>query len=95
MITAITLLREVNSTDRFSDFYKFNSFIGFCSSEYSSGEKEYKGSITPRSHKVLGELIIEAAWISIRQDPAPTLCFKEIKKQKVLKETLYALLENY
>ena len=88
LITAITLLTEINSTDRFSDFYKFNSFIGFCPSEYSSGEKEYKGSITPRSHKVLGELIIEAAWISIRQDPALTLCFNEIKKTKGAKRAI-------
>jgi transposase len=80
-ITAITLLTEIGDINRFGNFYRFNSFIGFCPTEYSSGEKERRGPMTFRHHAPLRELLIEASWTAIKHDPALTLAYEELKKK--------------
>jgi len=86
--TAITILVEVGDIKRFVSFPQFNSFIGLYPSEFSSGEHERKGSIMPRHHRELRSLIIEAAWISVRHDPALTLAFGELKKRMTAKRAI-------
>ncbi len=79
-LTAATLLVELVDMKRFPSFAQLNSFIGFCPSEHSSGEGERKGHIISRHHKTLRSLLIEAAWIAIKHDPALTLAYSELKK---------------
>ncbi|HSY77702.1 MAG TPA: IS110 family transposase [Bacteroidia bacterium] len=86
--TAVTMLVEIGDIKRFSSFSQFNSFVGFYPSEFSSGEHEHKGSIMPRHHRELRSLIIEAAWISVRHDPALTLAFGELKKRMTAKRAI-------
>lgn len=74
-LTALTFLTEIGDIKRFKTFYHFNSFIGLCPTEFSSGESERKGSITPRHHSLLRSLMIEMAWSAIRLDPAMTLAY--------------------
>lgn len=88
LITAMTLLTEIGDINRFNDFSKFNSFIGFCPSEFSSGEHIHKGKITIRCHKTLRSLILEAAWIAMRCDPALTLKYHELIKTKTAKRAI-------
>ncbi len=80
-LTALTLLTEIGDIRRFKSFYHFNSFIGFCPTEFSSGDAERKGSITPRHHVLLRSMLIETAWTAIRYDPALTLAYNEYKKR--------------
>jgi transposase len=80
-LTAISLLTEIGPISRFSSFYKFNSFIGLCPTEFSSGEHQRKGAITPRHHKQLRSLVIEMAWTAVRLDPAINLVYNEYKKR--------------
>lgn len=79
-ITTATLLVELVDIKRFPSFVHLNSFIGFCPSEHSSGEGERKGHIISRHHKTLRSLLIEAAWVAIKYDPALTLAYSELKK---------------
>jgi transposase len=88
LITAMTMLTEIGDINRFDSFTKFNSFIGLCPSEYSSGERVHKGKMTHRAHKTLRSLIIEAAWIAIRLDPALTLKYHELLKTKTGKRAI-------
>jgi len=88
LITAMTLLTEVGNIKRFDNFNKFNSFIGLCPLEFSSGEKQKKGPMTTRSNKTIRSLIIEASWIAIRQDPALTLKYQELIKTKTNKRAI-------
>jgi transposase len=69
-ITAITLYTEIMDMRRFSTMEKLSSFVGLIPSTDSSGEKEHTKGITKRRNKYLRHLIIEAAWIAIRQDEA-------------------------
>jgi len=88
LITAMTLIAEVVDINRFESFIKFNSYIGLCPSEFSSGEKERKGKMTNRSNKKIRSLIIESAWIAIRNDPALTLKYQELIVSKSYKRAI-------
>lgn len=91
LITAMTMITEIGDINRFESFTKFNSFIGLCPSEYSSGEKVHKGKMTSRSHKTIRALIIEAAWIAIRSDPALTAKYHELTKLKTSKRAIVVI----
>ncbi len=88
LITAMTMITEIGDISRFESFTKFNSFIGLCPSEFSSGENVYKGKMTTRGNKTIRPLIIEAAWIAKRIDPALTLKFEELLKTKTVKRAI-------
>jgi transposase len=77
--TAISLLTEIGDMNRFSNFEKLNSFIGYYPSQFSSGEKIHQGGIINRNHKRLRSLIIESAWVSIKTDPAMTKVYHDLK----------------
>jgi transposase len=87
-LLAITLIVEIENIKRFSTFRQLNSFVGLYPMEYSSGEKDYKGSMTVRQNKFLRGLIIEASWIAVRHDPALTLVFQDWKKRMTKKRAI-------
>lgn len=68
-IFSITIMVELDDITRFKNNEKFFSYLGVIPSSHSSGEKTSIGKITPRSHSVLRKLLIEAAWVAVRQDP--------------------------
>jgi transposase len=68
VLTAMTVLTEVESINRFSNLDKL-CYIGLVPSTNSSGEKEITGDITPRGHSILRAAIIESAWVAVRHDP--------------------------
>jgi transposase len=70
LITAMTLLTELESIDRFKNFDELCGFIGLVPSTNSSGDNDIIGDITPRGHGVLRSAIIESAWVAARFDPA-------------------------
>lgn len=88
LITAMTMITEIGDINRFDSFTKFNSFIGLCPSEFSSGERIHKGKMTTRNHKTIRSLIIESAWIAKRNDPALTLKYHELLKTKTAKRAI-------
>lgn len=80
LIIAMTMLTEIQDINRFDNFNKFNSYIGLCPSEFSSGEQIHKGKMTVRCHKEIRSLLIEGAWVAIRLDPALTKKYNELIK---------------
>jgi transposase len=70
LITAMTLLTELETIDRFNNTDKLCGYIGLVPSTRSSGEKEKSGDITPRGHGVLRNAIVESSWTAIRNDPS-------------------------
>lgn len=67
-IVAMTLLTEVHDISRFSNERQFASYIGLVPTSHSSGDKTIHGEMTFRGNKDLGPMMIEAAWIAIRND---------------------------
>jgi transposase len=79
--TAISLLVEIDDIGRFAGADYLASFIGLIPMCHSSGEKEGVGDITIRKHAALRCLIIEAAWVAIRKDPAMTMAYEGFRKR--------------
>lgn len=80
-VTAITLLTEIIDMGRFTTFDQTACFVGLIPSEHSSAGKDGSVGITPRRNKYLRTLLIEAAWIAVREDPAMTQAFYELTKR--------------
>jgi transposase len=70
LLTAMTILTELETIDRFNNLDKMCGYIGLVPSTKSSGEKEKSGNITPRGHGVLRSAIIESSWTAIKNDPS-------------------------
>jgi len=82
LITAMTLLTEIDKIERFSDLDHLCSYVGLVPSTASTGEKEIVRGITPRKNHSLRRIIIESSWIAIRIDPALSLAFANYSKEK-------------
>lgn len=70
LITAMSILTELENMGRFSSLDRLCSFIGLVPSTNSSGDTERTGNITHRRHQVLRTALIESAWVAARTDPA-------------------------
>lgn len=81
LIVAMTILSELENISRFKNLDKLCSFLGLVPTTYSSSDRERMGGITPRSNKPLREIIIESAWIAVRNDPALALSYSNLCKR--------------
>lgn len=69
LLTAMAILTELETINRFESFDKLCGFIGLIPSTSSSGDKDIIGNMTRRGHSVLRSAIIESAWVAVRLDP--------------------------
>lgn len=81
LIVAMTILSELESIDRFKSLDQLCSFLGLVPTTKTSDKNERVGSITPRSNKPLREMLIESAWVAIRNDPALALAYSNLCKR--------------
>ncbi|MBW6481439.1 MAG: IS110 family transposase [Vicingaceae bacterium] len=81
LLTAMIILTELETINRFESFDKLCGFIGLIPSIHSSGENDVVGNITRRGHSVLRGAIIESAWIAARLDPALTKSYHDYCKR--------------
>ena len=80
-ITAFTLYTELVDIHRFRDLDHLCGFIGLVPSTHSSGTKEITCGMSNRQNKFLRRIIIEAAWVAVRMDPAMTAAYNELIKR--------------
>lgn len=78
LIVAMTIISELENIMRFSSLDKLCSYIGLVPTTNSSGENQRTGGVTPRNNKPLRAVIIESAWIAIRNDPALALVYSNL-----------------
>lgn len=81
LIVAMTIISELEDIMRFKNLNKLCSYIGLVPTTNSSGENERTGGVTPRSNKPLRGVIVESAWIAIRNDPALALAYSNLCKR--------------
>ena len=89
-ITAIGLMAEIGDISRFKNIKQFASYVGLIPRVKQSGETEKVGRITYRHNSYLRPLLIEAAWQSVRADPAKLQyyqdrCLKANAKKAIIK----------
>jgi transposase len=80
--TAFAFYTEIIDISRFQKLDHLASFIGLIPSIYSSDEKEQVLGLTNRYCKYLRNLLIEAAWVAVRKDPALTMAFENLLKDQ-------------
>ncbi len=61
-LTALTLVVEIGDVRRFRSPRSLMAYFGLVPSEYSSGTREYRGSITKAGNVHVRRLLVEAAW---------------------------------
>jgi transposase len=61
-LTALSLLVEIGDIHRFPSPRGLMAYFGLVPSEHSSGNKEYRGSITKAGNCHIRRLLVEAAW---------------------------------
>lgn len=79
-LTAMILLTELGDIlARFPNLDKMATFVGLVPGEHSSGEDDNitNTGITPRCHHELRAILVQAAWVAVRKDPALTMCYHE------------------
>jgi transposase len=88
--TAIRLVLEWGEDlSRFHSAKEFASFTGLTGSEYSTGETEWKGSITRQGPRHIRAWLIECAWTAYKRDSALLQTFMSVyrssgKKKKAI-----------
>ena len=75
LLTAMTLLTEMETIERFEDTDHLAAFVGLVPSRHDSGEIKNTGEMTFRGQSTLKKCIIESAWIAARKDPALSLAY--------------------
>ena len=78
LVTAMTIISELENILRFSNLDKLCSYIGLVPCTSNSSENERIGGISPRSNRPLREVLIESAWIAVRKDPALALAYSKL-----------------
>lgn len=79
VLTAMTVIAEALDLRRFTDAPAFMDAIGVVPSEYSSGARERRGSITKTGNSHLRRVIIESAW-HYRHSSVPGATLKKRRK---------------
>lgn len=94
LITACTLLAEIQDVGRFKNLDRACSFIGLVPSTNSSGENDIVRGITPRSNKPMRSVIVEAAWMAVRIDPSLGLRFNELRQRMNANKAIVRIAKN-
>jgi transposase len=61
-ISSVVIAAEIGDLKRFSSAAKFMAFVGLVPSEYSTGPKTQRGSITKTGNRHVRRILVEAAW---------------------------------
>jgi len=80
-IIATSFYTEVMDINRFRTFDHLASYVGLVPSVHSSGDKSIEQGLTKRRNSYLRYLIVEAAWVAIRKDPALLLAFNQLTRR--------------
>jgi len=81
LINAMVILTELETIARFKKLDGLCAYIGLIPTTNSTGNNENTGDITPRRHRLLRTLLVEASWVAIRNDPALTMCYANLTKR--------------
>lgn len=93
-ITAITLYTELIDITRFKKIDQLPSYVGLIPSMSSSGDKERTRGLTNRHNSHLRNLLIEAAWMAMRTDPALTMAYLELKKRMATQKAIIRIAKK-
>ncbi len=92
--TAITLLTEIMEPGRFPHLDNLASYVGLIPSVRSSDQKRKDLGIKYHHNKYLRELLIEAAWVAVRQDPSLTCSYNNYLRRMSKQEAIIRIAKK-
>jgi transposase len=81
IVSAMTIITEIENIHRFKTLDELCGYFGLIPNTDSSGVKEKTLGITNRGNTHLKAVIIEAAWMALRYDPALLLSYQRLKSR--------------
>jgi len=93
-ITAVTIYSELIDINRFPRLDNLASYVGLTPSVRSSADKEKNLGLKMQHNKYLRSMLVEAAWIAVRKDPALTACFNEYIKRMSKQEGIIRIAKK-
>jgi transposase len=90
-LNALILAVEVIDWTRFRDGEAFSAFVGLTPSEYSSGDRIQRGSITRAGNCFLRTMLVEAAWVFIRKDRKMRRFYEQVRQRRGAKRAIVAV----
>lgn len=93
-LTTMTLYTELIDMRRFKKFDQLAAFVGLVPSLQSSGDWESRAHLSSRHNHYLRYLLIEAAWVAVRRDPALMERFIELCKRMKKQEAIIRIAKN-
>jgi transposase len=79
VLTAITILLELQDVERFRRAEELSSYLGLTPVQHSSGEKTRLGRITHCGNATVRTRLVQSAWVQIRFDPTARATYERIK----------------
>ena len=81
LVVALSFYTEIMDINRFPTFDQLASFVGLVPSVHGTGDKIIEQGLTKRRNRYLRHLIVEAAWIAVRKDPALLHAFNQLTRR--------------
>jgi transposase len=80
-IIAVTFYTEIMDIARFPRLDEIATYVGLAPAIYSSGQKEKTLGLSKQKNKYLRNLLIQAAWVAIRKDPAMLKAYGVLRRK--------------
>lgn len=80
-LTAMIILTELVDMSRFKNLDSLACYVGLVPSTHSTGDREGTGPITPRRSGFLRHVLIESAWVGVRNDTVLMASFEKLVKR--------------
>lgn len=93
-LTASTLFFELIDINRFTRFENLASYVGLVPSVRSSADKYINMGLKHQHNKYLRNILIEAAWVAVRKDPALMACYNEYIKRMSTQEAIIKIAKK-
>lgn len=92
--TAITTLTEIMDPERFPDLDNLASYVGLVPAVWSSDQRRKDLGIKFHHNKYLRQLLVEAAWVAVRQDPALTCAYNNYLQRMSKQEAIIRIAKK-
>jgi len=90
-IVCATLISEIGDFSRFDHPDKLASYAGLCPRVFASDTTVRYGKITKKGSVFVRKALINAAWVSIREDEKPRRIFNRVCKRAGRKKAVVAI----
>lgn len=91
---AMVLLTQLGDLKRFGSLDALCHYVGLVPKMHGSGDRMSVGKLTKRGRREIKIMLIEAAWVAVRQDPALTLRFNGLKQRMNANKAIIRIAKN-